>query len=84
MRSLSVWFRKAVRRDSCFLKGNSLKRGSREDKVIVCNCISIDLPSVITGLTPPAGLSPAFNEITLRDKAVGPLNGGWKQYLTLG
>lgn len=69
-----MWFRKAVKRDSCFLKGNSLKRGPREDKVIVRNCISIDLPFVIGVLTPPAVLSSAFNEITLRDKAVTPLN----------
>lgn len=44
--------------------------------------ISLHSPTVITGLTPPAGLSPAFNEITLRDKAVTTKTR--KQYLTMG
>lgn len=59
-----------------FLRGNSPKKGYREDKMIVCNCISVDLPAVITCLTPPPGLSPAFNDMTLRDKPVTLLNGG--------
>lgn len=58
------------------MRGNSPKKGYREDKMIVCNCISIDLPAVITHLTPPPGLSPAFNDMTSRDKAVTLLNGG--------
>lgn len=46
--------------------------------------ISIDLLSVISGFTPSAVLSPAFNEITLRDKAVTPLNVWGKHYVPMG
>lgn len=61
-----MWFRKAVKRDLWFLKGDSLKKGPREDKAIVSSYTSMDVPPVVAGLTPPAGFSPVFNEITFK------------------
>lgn len=84
MSSLSVWFRGVVKRGSCFFEDHPPSEGKLRRQG-VWNGISIDLPCVITGLIPSAVLSPAFNEITLRDKAVTPLKGGrGEQYLTMG